>query len=129
MNMGRRLRRARLAMKLSMHDVERLTGVSVSTVSRVENDHINQGVRVDMLYKLAQCYGLSVDYLLDKKILVPAEERAQVENALMDTLVAFEQQFDVVVSGVKVVRTVDGDALANIFLIFEEKVDEPISTA
>lgn len=120
MAMGRRLKNARLAKGYSLRDVEKLTEVSASTVSRSENDQINSGLRVDILRKLSLCYGTSMDYLLDDTILVPQEEQAQVENALLDMLVSFEQRFGVAVSCLKLVRSGDYTQLANLHLFVEE---------
>lgn len=120
MAMGRRLRNARLAKGYSLRDVEKLTEVSASTISKAENDRIHAGLRIENLRKLALCYGLSVDYIIDNTVLVPQEEQAQVENVLLETLVAFEQRFGVAVSDVKLVRSVYGSQLANLYLSVEE---------
>lgn len=120
MAMGRRLKNARLAKRYSLRDVEKLTEVSASTVSRSENDQINSGLRVDILRKLALCYGTSMDYLLDETILVPIEEQAKFENALLMMLAAFERRFGVAVSCLKLVRSGDYTQLANLHLFIEE---------
>lgn len=71
MTLGQRLHAARFAKGYRMREVERLTGVSPATISRVERDSTN--IESNALFRLAGCYGVSVGSLL-------GEEEATMDN-------------------------------------------------
>jgi len=57
------LRQRRKALNLTIYDIAQKTGVSHSTVSRVENGV--QGVSVDSARNLAKAYDMALDDFLD----------------------------------------------------------------
>lgn len=64
MNLGGRLRSARLAMKLSQVDVYKRTGINNKTLSRYENGGTEPDA--DSLRRLAELYEVTVDWLLGR---------------------------------------------------------------
>lgn len=58
MTIGQRIRRMRLALGLTLRQVERSTGIGVSHLSQIENDFRN--VNVSKLQALADCFGCHV---------------------------------------------------------------------
>lgn len=62
---GEREKQLRMKHKYSQQDVAKLTGTSVSTISRLENG-LSSTVEIELLSSLADLYNVSVDFLLGK---------------------------------------------------------------
>lgn len=77
-----RLKRARKARHFSQIEVMQRTGINNKTLSAIESGR--NGVELEVLQKLAACYGVTVDWLLgktiDPEISLTEEERSLVEG-------------------------------------------------
>lgn len=69
--LGQRLKTLREAKRLTQRELGDMVGVSDSAVGQWENDRREPSVRI--LVKLAQIFGVSVDYLLGRKDNEPAD--------------------------------------------------------
>lgn len=69
---GARLREARLARKLSLHDVSGIAAISASTLSRIENE--KQNLDVALLLSLARILGVDAALLIRDEGSTPPDE-------------------------------------------------------
>lgn len=61
-----RMRRIREVLGKQQQEVEAETGIPKSWISRVENGKA-KNVNIDRLRKIAECYGCTVDDLIEKE--------------------------------------------------------------
>jgi HTH-type transcriptional regulator, competence development regulator len=73
--LGKGLRLARELRKLSLRDVEKVTGISNPYLSQLENDQIKKPSPF-FLHKLATLYGMDYEFLMEAAGYVERKERA-----------------------------------------------------
>ena len=61
-NLGNRLHQARKAKRYTLREVEALSGVNFSWISHIEHGR-NNDISTRLLLKLADTYGVSLDWL------------------------------------------------------------------
>ena len=64
-NLGEVLKKIRIESGFSLLDVEKITGVSDSYLSQIENGKVKSPPSVNTLYKLAQVYVISYQAMLE----------------------------------------------------------------
>lgn len=75
-----RLRRARLDADLSQHELARISGVSVSTISAVEAGH--RELTAPKLFAWARACGAALEWIAGDPVRVPATDPSMVELEL-----------------------------------------------
>ena len=78
--LGDRLREEREAKGLSQAELGRMLGVAGPTVHRYESN--DRRPDPDMLVRLAELFGVSVDYLLGRKEVVPGQQDRAILRSL-----------------------------------------------
>lgn len=81
MTLGSRLLKARNEKGYSLRDVESLTGVSPSTISKAERDVGD--LLTSHLVKLAECYGVTIDSLVGNDALSLRADTATIRRAVL----------------------------------------------
>ncbi len=74
--MGRRLRRIRAERDLTLHALSGLSGVAISTISKIENGQVSPVYGT--LKKLADGLGLPLERLITDAAVAPGKERRTV---------------------------------------------------
>lgn len=118
MSLGRRLKRLRAEKKLGLRQLSDATGLSPSQLSRIERDL--DSPKAENLFAIAQYYGVTMESLLAQRIQVPSDQQVLAEVGIAAIIENVEGVYGVVVSEVRLVRTVEGNNLAMVKLFFEE---------
>ena len=87
MSLSERLRRKRKKLELTLKDVNKLTGLSVSFLSEIERGKTNPSI--DTIRKLANCYNVPVSDLVpdDNRTLPDSLEEARVQFRIPDEII------------------------------------------
>ena len=85
--LGLRIKELRLSHSLNQVELARLLSVTKQTVSNWENNNIQPSV--DMLVKIADCFSVTTDYLLDrdKKISINVDGLTTTEIAHIEQII------------------------------------------
>lgn len=119
MSLGKKVGKLRKAQKLSLRQVSEVTGVSPSQLSRIERDLDRPSS--DHLLAISQFFGVKMEQLLIESVVVPRESLALAETGVAAIIENLEKQHPVIVTGIKIVRTVEGDHLTHVRFDYEEK--------
>jgi len=87
MSLSERLRRRRKKLELTLKDVNKLTGLSVSFLSEIEREKTNPSI--DTIQKLANCYNVHVSDLVpdDNRTLPDSLKEAKVQFEIPDEII------------------------------------------
>lgn len=95
MDFPKELRRLRLEKNILQKDLGNLVGVEAKQISRLETGYCEPNL--DMLVRLANAFGCSIDYLLGRETedgvikIISQSEKSEIQ-ALFDKLDRFEKE-------------------------------------
>jgi|LSQX01.1.fsa_nt_gb transcriptional regulator with XRE-family HTH domain len=98
MPLSERLRRSRIKLDLTLKDVNRLTGISVSFLSEIERGKTNPSI--ETIQKLANCYKVPIkDLMPDESRVLPdslteAKTRFDIPDEIIDLMLQVEFRSD-----------------------------------
>lgn len=73
-NLAEYLKRIRLDLGLSMHEVARRTSLTPSFISKLENGAVFQTISAQALVEFSRCYSMPVNVILERTGLLPQSE-------------------------------------------------------
>lgn len=112
------MRRLREKKELPLWQVGKLTGISASQLSKVERDL--DFPRSDVLFRLAQYYGVTMESLMNYHNPIPQDQLALAEVGVAAIVEKLEEMYEVVITKVELVRATEGHGLVRIVLYSEE---------
>lgn len=72
--LGDYLKRIRVDLGLSMHEVARRTSLTPSFISKLESGAVFQSISAQALVEFSRCYSIPVNTILERSGLLPASE-------------------------------------------------------
>lgn len=72
--LGDYLKRIRLDLGLSMHEVARRTSLTPSFISKLESGAVFQSVNAQALIEFSKCYSIPVETILERAGFLPPKE-------------------------------------------------------
>lgn len=88
MTLGERLKALRADKKITMHDLAQKLGIGMSTISQYENGRREPNISI--VKKLADFYGVTVDYLISGKEEKPTKTDKIADLADKETIFTYE---------------------------------------